>query len=146
MLIGEYIQKVTNSRRLALPSLIRSELKGDLYITRGYEKSLVIVDENLWENMTKDIRNGSIINNLIRDTSRMLIGGARQISLDTQGRFVVPDNLFGYANISNEVVFVGLINWVEIWDIKEWKKKTEYLEKNSEKIADELNKQLRSNE
>src|SRR5689334_8081018 len=103
MLIGEYQNKVGDRKRIALPKKLRDELGSDLILTRGYENSLVIVNKHLWENLSKDIISGSFINTDIRDTSRFLIGSATEIDLDEQGRFVLPQALFDYAQLKDDV-------------------------------------------
>lgn len=138
MLIGEYQNKVGDRKRIALPKKLRDELGNDLILTRGYENSLVIVNKHLWENLSKDIISGSFINTDIRDTSRFLIGSASEIELDDQGRFVLPQSLFDYAQIKEEVVFIGLVNWVEVWSKELWTKRMDYLSKHGSEIAQKL--------
>lgn len=138
MIIGEYWQKVGNKKRIAIPSELRKELGSRLYITRGYESSLVIVGQKQWDSLISEVKSGSIINNLVRDTARILVGSAKVFVPDAQGRFVVPDGLFEYAQMTQKVVFVGLINWVEIWSEENWNKRLKYLEKNGSEIAQKL--------
>ncbi len=138
MLIGEYQNKVGDRKRIALPKKLRDELGGDLILTRGYENSLVIVNKHLWENLSKDIISGSFINTDIRDTSRFLIGSATEIELDDQGRFVLPQALFDYAQLKDDVVFIGLVNWVEVWSKELWEKRMDYLSKHGSEIAQKL--------
>ncbi|HOU76414.1 MAG TPA: hypothetical protein PK957_04870 [Candidatus Dojkabacteria bacterium] len=138
MIIGEFQQKVGAKKRIAIPSVFRKELKGKLYITRGYEQSLVIVDEQRWEKIISPLVQGPMINNSIRQTSRILIGGAREITTDPQGRFVLPDNLFVYAGIMSDIVWVGLINWIEIWNVNAWSNQLKYLKTHGGEIAEHL--------
>ncbi len=140
MLIGEYTGKVGEKKRVSLPSKFREELGDEIILTRGYEDALIVVNKKLWESIASEVMNGSFIDKNIRDTSRFLVGGAKEIELDTQGRFVIPQALFEHANLEDEVVFIGLINWIEIWDKKKWEERLEYLKENSDKIATEISK------
>jgi len=115
MLIGEYTGKVGDKKRVSLPKKFRKELGEDLILTRGYEDALVLVNKGMWEKIAKEVINGSFINKNIRDTSRFLVGSAKEIQTDSQGRFVIPEALYEHADLSNEVVFIGLVNWIEIW-------------------------------
>jgi len=67
-----------------------------------------------------------------------LLGGATEVELDKQGRFVMPQNLVTYASLKSEVIFLGLGRWVEIWDSSKWQKRKEYLSQNSSEIAEKL--------
>ena len=140
MLIGEYNTKIGEKKRLSLPSKFKEELGNSLILTRGYEDALIIVNKDLWKTIASQVINGSFIDKNIRDTSRFLVGGAKEIELDSQGRFVIPQSLFEHAQFSNEVVFLGLYNWVEIWSKEKWQERVEYLKKNSDQIAQELSK------
>ena len=147
MLIGEYTVKLGDEKRLAIPKKFREEQGTKLIITKGYENSLVIVNQNQWEQIAGEVTNGSFISKDIRETTRFLVGSANELEFDEQGRFVVPTSLLEYAGLGSEVVFVGLINWVEVWDKKKWEEKNQYLLKHNEEIAERLNesKSIKSN-
>ena len=140
MLIGEHTSKVGEKKRISLPSKFREELGEDLILTRGYEDALILVNKDLWKTLASEVINGSFIDKNIRDTSRFLVGGAKEIELDSQGRFVIPQALFEHGELTDEVVFVGLVNWIEIWDKKKWNQRVEYLKENSDQIAQEISK------
>jgi MraZ protein len=143
MLIGEYTGKVGDKKRVSLPSKFREELGEEIILTRGYEDALIVVNKKLWQTIASDVMNGSFIDKNIRDTSRFLVGGAKEIELDSQGRFVIPQSLFEHADLDEEVVFIGLVNWIEIWDKDKWQARLDYLNKNSDKIAKEISKMNR---
>jgi MraZ protein len=140
MLIGEYTTNIGEKKRVLLPKKFRDELGDNLILTRGYEDALIIVNKKLWENIASEIMNGSFIDKNIRDTSRFLVGGAKEIDLDSQGRFIFPSELINHAGLNKEIVFVGLVNWIEIWDRKKWEERLAYLKENSEEIAQEISK------
>ncbi|MFA5633559.1 MAG: division/cell wall cluster transcriptional repressor MraZ [Candidatus Dojkabacteria bacterium] len=144
MLIGEYKSRVGEKKRVSLPKKFRDELGENLILTRGYENALIIVNEKLWRKVATEVIDGSFINKDIRDTSRFLVGGAKEINLDDQGRFVIADTLLEYANIKKDIVFIGLINWVEIWDKDRWQERVQYLQEHGEEIAQEIDKMKNS--
>jgi len=138
MIIGEYQNRISDGKRVALPKKFRDELSDKLILTRSYENSLVLVDKDKWENIASEAINGSFINSNVRDTSRFLIGSASEIDLDTQGRFVIPNSLFDYAKLETDIVFIGLVNWIEIWSKELWENRITYLIKNGSDIAQKL--------
>jgi len=140
MLIGEYRSKIGLKKRVSLPKKFRRELGENFILTRGYEDALVLVNKGMWEKIAKEVINGSFINKNIRDTSRFLVGSAKEIQTDSQGRFVIPEALYEHAELSDEVVFIGLVNWIEIWSKDKWIERLDYLKKNGEEIAKELSK------
>jgi MraZ protein len=140
MIIGEYKSAVGEKKRVSLPKKFRNELGDNLILTRGYENALILVNESMWSKVAQEVINGSFINKNIRDTSRFLVGGATDITIDKLGRFVIPQSLFDYANLKKEIIFIGLVNWVEIWDKEKWEERLEYLKEHGEDIADEISK------
>ncbi len=140
MLIGEYKSRVGEKKRVSLPKKFRDEIGKDLILTRGYEDALVLVNQKLWQNIAEDVVTGSFTNKDIRDTSRFLVGSAKEIETDDQGRFVIPQALFEHAQLKEEVVFIGLVNWIEIWDSQKWEERVKYLQEHGDEIAQEINK------
>ncbi len=140
MIIGEYKSKVGEKKRVSLPKKFREEIGEDLILTRGYENALVLVNKKMWEKVAQEVMNGSFTNKDIRDTSRFLVGGAKEIDLDSQGRFIIPQSLFDHAKLKTNILFIGLVNWVEIWDEEQWLERVEYLQKNGDEIAQEISK------
>ena len=138
MLIGEYYSKIAEKNRTALPKGLRENLKGTIYLTRGYEKSLIILDQKRWDSLLKVIEVKPFLNKTVRDTKRFIAGGARMLELDLQGRFVLPENLIEFAELDKDIVFVGIIDWVEIWSMENWKIKLSDLSENSAEIAEKL--------
>lgn len=133
MLIGQYSSKVGEKNRIAFPKRFR-EIQGEkLIVTYGFEKSLIVVSESNWKALLQGTEDKPFLLSGARDTQRFLLGGASLVELDAQGRFVVPQYLKEFAGIGEEVVFVGLYRYVEVWDSKKWK---EYQDKMQERISE----------
>lgn len=131
MLIGEYRYQVGLKNRVALPKKLRQDLGKDAVVMRGYEGSLLVVSRRDWSRLIEEVLNGPLTSPEVRDTARFLMGGAHEVEFDPQGRFVLPPVLVEYAGISrgDEVVFVGLGKWVEIWSDKRWSERRNLLDK-----------------
>ncbi len=138
MLIGEYQYRVEAKNRVSLPKKFREEIGGKIVVTQGYEGCLVIVSPKQWEVLIEDAATGPFVAEEVRDTSRFLLGGAVEVELDEQGRFVLPQPLKEYAGIGQEVCFLGLGRWVEIWASQEWEKRKVYIAKHSGEIGKKL--------
>lgn len=140
MLIGEYRNKVGEKNRVALPKKIRNILGEKVIVTRGYEDCVIVVNTKQWEKLLEVFADKPFTKSPVRDTRRFLIGGASEVETDKQGRFVLPTHLKEFANIKEEVVFVGLVDWVEIWDKDSWEKRINMIQPEASKIAEELQK------
>lgn len=51
---------------------------------------------------------------------RYIVGSVTECPLDKQGRILLPPQLRGEVNLQREVVLVGMLSHVEIWDKDVW--------------------------
>lgn len=143
-LIGEYSGKVVAGHRIALPASLRKLLGTSFVMTKGYEGCILVVPSTSWEKLTEPMESRSFLDRNARETLRFLVGSAFEVSTDAQGRVVMPESLRKYAGTvysdrnETEVVFVGLVNWIEVWEKNRWIERSTYLEENADAIAQEL--------
>lgn len=141
MFIGNYQSKLdTQKCRTAVPSKFRRLLGKKAIITQGYEKSLMLVKAEDWEKVISDVTNTSFLSGAARQTERFLLGSAFEIEFDAQGRFIIPSTLRKYADLGNEIVFVGVGSRIEIWSQKTWDGQQKYLQENIAAISEKLDK------
>ena len=69
-----------------------------------------------------------------RAALRGFVAGAEQISIDANGRILIPRRYLEAADIRNEVRFIGMDNSIEIWN----RQKAEELLDNPESLAENL--------
>lgn len=143
MLVGEFEVKITENNRLALPSKFRRELGDKLIVTNGFERCLMLLDMNGFKALTKVISEGRFSNVNVRDVARYLLGSAHEITLDKQGRFVLPQSLKEFAAITDdECVFIGLLDKIEIWSKSKWLAHKNKISSEAEKIINLLDKEI----
>ena len=138
MLLGQFDGKIDDKNRIALPKKLRSELGDTLIITLGYENSLIIVSEENWKALLEGTEGRPFIESGTRETQRFLLGGATFVQLDNKGRFILPAYLRDFAKIEDEVIFLGLYRYAEIWAKKQWEVYRKNLEKNIDTISQRL--------
>lgn len=73
-----------------------------------------------------------------RSFSRYLFSGATEVEFDALGRIVIPDYLKRYGGIEKDVVFIGVLNRIEIWSEKRWKLINKKVSSQSSEIAEKL--------
>jgi len=138
MLIGEYSVQIGEKNRVAIPKRLRDNLEGKLFLTRGYENCLILVDENRWNKLISEINKNPLLSLNVRDTKRFILGGANELEPDSQGRIVISDALKEFSTIEQKVIFLGVGEWAEVWSEQKWKDKLNILSKNVSDLAERL--------
>lgn len=141
MLVGQYIQKVSDKGRTVLPSKFKKELGAEVVVARWYEGSLAIFDIRSWQQLVEQVTKDAVLGVPLRETERFLLGGAYEVELDDQGRFVVPQVLRSYAGIQNEVVFLGLGNRIELWSKEKWQEHEQKVLQSAEEMVEKITRQ-----
>jgi len=138
MFIGEYHYFIDEKNRLAMPVKFRPQFKKGAVITRGVDTCLFVYSREEWGKLADKIAKLPINQAKSRAFARLMLAGAMDTTLDTQGRINIPDYLKQYAALNKKVVVTGLYNRLEIWDEEKWKEYKNKSEKESENIAEAL--------
>lgn len=138
MLLGQFVGKIDTKSRTAFPKKFREVLGNKLIITQGFEQSLIVVSEDGWKALLEGTEGKPFTHLEARETQRFLLGGAAFVEPDDKGRFILPEYLRKYAQIQDEIVFLGMSRYVEIWDKKKWDEYNNELSKNISTIAKRL--------
>ena len=129
MFTGEQTQKMDVKGRTVIPSKIRDNLAEKLVVTRGIDKCLFAYPESAWTALQEKLSSLPFTDKKVRSFNRFFLGGAETLDADKQGRVLVPASLRAYASLDKEVVWVGVGDRIEIWNIDKWNEQmNEYLE------------------
>lgn len=140
MLIGRHDSKIDEKNRIIFPSKFRKELGNELIVTQGFEGSLIVISVNKFELLLEGTKEKPIINKSAREIERFLLGSATEVTLDEKGRFIIPDYLREYADLTSDVSLLGVIRYVQIWDKKRWEMHNKELIASIEPITERLEK------
>jgi MraZ protein len=117
---GRYSYSVDNKGRIALPSKLRKNVSPDandtFVVTRGFEQCLFVYPQDEWSRVEQMIRGLSTSNPQHRFLVRTLLQWATDSQLDSQARISIPQDLLKFAGIENEVLILGVLERVEIWN------------------------------
>jgi MraZ protein len=138
MLLGEFEARIDTKGRVAFPSKFRKSLGDQLIITKGYEQTLIIVSEKNWQTLLEGTEGKPLIQAETREVQRFLLGGASDVELDGKGRFLLPSYLREFAVIGQEIVFLGLSRYIEVWSRERWDEHKKILEQNIGRISEKL--------
>jgi len=119
---GRYSYSVDTKGRIALPAKLRKNVSpaaNDTFIvTRGFEQCLFVYPQDEWNKVEEAVRGLSPSNPQHRFFVRTLLQWTTDVQLDGQARLSVPQDLLKFAGIENEVLILGVMERVEIWNPK----------------------------
>lgn len=138
MFIGEYHHAIDEKGRLAIPVKFRSEMAKGGVVTRGLDNCLFVYTKQSWQELADRLSKLPLAKANSRAFARLMLAGAMEVSVDGQGRVMVPEYLRKFASIKKTVVVAGLYNRIEVWDEKEWEKYRKGTETKSGDIAETL--------
>ena len=119
---GEYEVSITSGGRVALPKKIRETLTGsEFVITRGFSQCLAGYDKKDWESRANSLLNVSLLDKEHIEKRRVLFSSTMYLSIDDQGRVVLPKNLRAFADLDTTVIIVGVGDHFELWNEEKWK-------------------------
>lgn len=131
--MGTYTPKLDDKGRLILPAKFREQLAEGLVVTQGQEKCLDVWPEPVFMAEAERAQARGMTSRMGRDYARMLFASAEQGAPDKQGRISLTPALREYAAITRDVVVIGAMDRVEIWEPTRWR---EYSSSAQEKFAD----------
>lgn len=117
---GSYGYSVDSKGRINIPSRLRKyvspEANDTFIITRGYEQCLFVYPLDEWNKLEQSIRDLSPTNPKHRFFMRTLLERAIESQLDGQSRIIIPKELLQFAGIENEVLILGVLERIEVWN------------------------------
>lgn len=138
MYLGRFEVQVEAKNRVAFPSRFRDEIGKNLLIANWFEQSIIILKKNDVEGFLTEVRNKSVLDRDVRDIERFIFGGMEEVTLDKQGRFVVPAFLRTHAQIKKKVTFIGAQRHIELWDTDIWENYYQMINLGSRKTAERI--------
>lgn len=145
MFIGSFKYNLDNKGRVAIPAKLRKYLSPDanetFVITRGTVNCIDLYPMNVWDEMVNQKLN--LLNSFDPDDAqfmRLFLREATDDKFDSQARITLPKNLIEYASITKEVMIVGVMKKIEIWDPEAYEKYMNENEKPYVEIAKDVMK------
>ena len=138
MFMGEYNHTLDAKGRLIVPSKFREQLGDEFVVTKGLDGCLFVYPLSEWTKNEEKFRDIPLTTKDARKFARFFFAGAASCEVDKQGRALIPNVLREYASIEKEVVSVGVLNRVEIWDKDKWQETNSYddMDEIAEHMAD----------
>jgi MraZ protein len=120
MFRGQFTYSVDSKGRISIPAKLRrhvsAEANDTFMMTRGTQTCIDIYPLDQWLVFEEKLNN---LNQFKPDDIRFirtLLQYASEDTLDSQSRILVPQPLIEYAKIEKEVLILGALKKIEVWN------------------------------
>jgi MraZ protein len=138
MLIGEHIHSIDDKNRISLPAKFRKEIGKRVVVAPGLDNCLFVFTEREWKRISEALAKSNLLQASNRSFARFFFGGAVAVMTDNIGRILIPDYLKNYADLKNEVIVIGVLNRLEIWNDRRWQNYKKNVTTKADDLAEKL--------
>jgi MraZ protein len=138
MFIGRYYYTIESKGRVSLPKHFRAE-HPNWVITRGLDGGLLLFTQETFEERLAELANRTFTVKRDRDFLRLMANDAVTVTVDNNGRVLVPEYLKELAKISKDVVIVGSFHYLEMWEPTQYHDYLDKLAGQAAEVAEGIN-------
>ena len=125
LFLSTYKNKIDKKGRVSVPSsfrstLLKEEYPGVIVYESINNKCIEACSLNRIEKLNDTIDNLDPYSDERDAFATIILGGSIQLSFDSEGRILLPENLIKFAGLSQYACFVGKGSTFEIWDPQEY--------------------------
>jgi len=122
---GKYYYTVDPKGRIIIPAPFREIISANyspkLYIVNAaFDRCLHLYPLEEWGRLEEKVRAMPKMDEAVKFFMRRVIASAVEAEMDKQGRVLIPVAQREDSGINGEIVIVGQIEKIELWDRKEW--------------------------
>lgn len=137
---GSFDHSLDGKGRVIIPASFREALGDDFTITINPDKTAVaIYPKAMWDRQLERLARIDPLDKIGARYERYLMSVSFSgNSMDAQGRVLIPQKLRAKIGLTRDIVFVGVISYIEIWDAEVYAKTEAETEENFGEIADSV--------
>lgn len=136
---GRFDLKLDPKGRVTMPTVLRENLKSKerLVATNGLANGRPCIDIytfKAWSALEKRIQRLPQLDRSVQAFQRFYLAGGLVTEMDSQGRLLLPQIHREHAQLTSDVVGVGMGEKLELWDHQLWIKTSEELTSKFEEV------------
>jgi len=120
MFHGDAKCTVDDKSRIIFPAKFRKDIKthsnNKLILTRGLDGCILVYPYIEWEKIEKKLAKLNTFDPKKRFFLRKFMPYVNECELDSQNRLLIPQQLKEFAKLENEVMVLGMVRTIEIWN------------------------------
>jgi len=139
---GHFVHTLDAKGRLSIPARLRkyisAEADNSFVMIQGIDRCIDLYPKDNWLLIEEKLKQLNNFDQKQQRFLRIILQNAHEDKMDGQSRILIPQTLLQHAKIENEVLLLGTLKKIELWNPKYYE---EYLENSSEtfeQIAQEV--------
>jgi len=121
MFLNQYQHSFDDKGRLTIPSRFRELPAEGAFVVQGLDRNLMVLPPAVFQLIYNRLMEMNLTDPTARLLRRIILGNALPVVPDGSGRILLSQNLREYADLKENVVFVGQGDYFEIWSPELWK-------------------------
>jgi len=118
---GQFEYTLDAKKRLNVPPRFRAAFSSGVVLAKWLEPCVAIWTPDAFEAFTSSfLKDLNPVSAERRKLTRFFAGGSFDVELDSAGRVVLNGPLLEHAGLERDVVLVGSIDHLEVWDRAKW--------------------------
>lgn len=141
---GQFNILMDEKGRVSLPAKFRPSYQEDaqepdnFILTKGLDGCLALYPRKQWEQIQQRLGSLNFTRKDFRYFSRLLHSAAVLITLDRQGRLLVPLHLQKEASLDKDILVIGNYHWIEFWNPQIYGQYLDQYGQSYEEVAERL--------
>ena len=136
---GHFDYSLDAKNRLNVPAKFRAAFSSGVVLAKGLEPCVAVWAPDTFERWTSSfLSNLNPVSPERRKLTRYFAGSSFDAELDSAGRVTLNQPLLTHARVDKEVVIVGNLDHLEVWDRKTYEQDQEALSNEIVEIAESL--------
>jgi len=140
LLTGTHHRTLDEKHRVAIPKslreLLESEAAPTLYFAPSTDGAVAIYPESAFRSLAARLQQASPTARGVREYARLFFARAAAVRMDKQGRVRIPTDLVELAQLSGEVVLLGVQDHLELWPRAAWETYVQQRAEHYDQIAE----------
>lgn len=121
--VGRFEHTIDDKGRVTLPAKFRMPFEHGGYLTQGIDGCLALWTPEQFEAHAAVMQERAAQSQADRNLVRLWASGSTDLVVDRQGRISIPGRLRSFAGLTDDVLVLGTIDRVELWDPGRWEQK-----------------------
>ncbi len=120
MFKGQFTYSIDSKGRVSIPAKLRKQVSpeaNDTFVmTQGTATCIDVYPHDQWQKFESKLESLNPFKPNEAKFIRLILQFATEDTLDSQSRILIPQNLLQYAKIEKEVLILGALKKIELWN------------------------------